>query len=392
MENQEKKKSNPKGVFQKKDKNGKLNWYARISRTDGSGKEVQFVKRAESKSHAIRLRKELIETYTERREEGINGDKMNFRLLAEIYCEKKLFEAQYHGKEDAKRKIGGLRNYKTPLHYLEVLKESFGAKLIKNITHADIEIFKNKRLKTPSKRGERSIADVNRTLALMRTMFKFAVQNSWLSRSPFELGKPLISLADEQSRERVLTIAEEFRLLDVCKDSKKHLRPLLVTALDTAMRRGELLSLTWRDVDFNSHFITLTATATKTQKARIVPMTNRVCDELQTLWEQSDKKLSSSVFGLKDNFKRSFSTACKLAEIEGFRFHDCRHTAITRMIQAGLSPMEIMKISGHTQMNTFARYVNPNKEAVSRIADALTAFHANALVEHQNIAESGFIN
>ena len=143
---------------------------------------------------------------------------------------------------------------------------------------------------------------------------------------------------------------------------------------------------------FDSHFITLTATATKTQKARIVPMTSRVCDELQNLWEKSDKNLSSSVFGIKDNFKRSFTTACKLAEIEGFRFHDCRHTAITRMIQAGLSPMEIMKVSGHTQMNTFARYVNPNKEAVSRIADVMTAFHAEALTVHQSATENGFIN
>ena len=392
MKKEKNEKPNPKGIFQKKDRYGNLIWYARITRIDGSGKETQFVKKADNKSHAIRLRKELIETYDERREEGISGDKMNFRGLAEIYREKKLFAAQYHGKGNGKRKIAGLRSFKTPLFYLEVLKDYFGAKLIKNITHADIEAFKTKRLKTPSKRGERSIADVNRTLALMRTMLKFAVQNSWLARSPFELGKPLISLADEQARERVLTFAEESRLLDACKDAKKHLRPLLVTALDTAMRRGELLSLTWRDVDFDACFITLTATATKTQKARIVPMTSRVCDELQNLWEKSDKNLSSSVFGIKDNFKRSFTTACKLAEIEGFRFHDCRHTAITRMIQAGLSPMEIMKVSGHTQMNTFARYVNPNKEAVSRIADVMTAFHAEALTVHQSATENGFIN
>ena len=57
------------------------------------------------------------------------------------------------------------------------------------------------------------------------------------------------------------------------------------------------------------------------------------------------------------------------AGIKGFRFHDCRHTAITRMIQAGLSPMEVVKTSGHTQMNTFARYVNPDIQAVMRIAD-----------------------
>ena len=85
--------------------------------------------------------------------------------------------------------------------------------------------------------------------------------------------------------------------------------------------------------------------------------------------------MDEPVFGIKDNFKKSFASACSDAEIEGFRFHDCRHTAITRMIQAGLSPMEVMKISGHTQMNTFARYVNPNIQAVQRIADVLSAYN-----------------
>ncbi len=48
------------------------------------------------------------------------------------------------------------------------------------------------------------------------------------------------------------------------------------------------------------------------------------------------------------------------------------------MIQAGLSPMEVMKVSGHTQMNTFARYVNPNTQAVTRIADVLSAYQTQA--------------
>jgi hypothetical protein len=48
------------------------------------------------------------------------------------------------------------------------------------------------------------------------------------------------------------------------------------------------------------------------------------------------------------------------------------------MIQAGLSPMEVMKVSGHTQMNTFARYVNPDTQAVTRIADVLSAFNARS--------------
>ncbi len=59
------------------------------------------------------------------------------------------------------------------------------------------------------------------------------------------------------------------------------------------------------------------------------------------------------------------------------------------MIQAGLSAMEVMKISGHTQMNTFARYVNPNTPAVTRIADILAAFHAESITQPINeVSES----
>jgi integrase len=73
--------------------------------------------------------------------------------------------------------------------------------------------------------------------------------------------------------------------------------------------------------------------------------------------------------------KKSFAAACKLAGVEGFRFHDCRHTAITRMVQMNISPTIVMKISGHTQHNTFARYVNPDTGAALQAADTLSTFN-----------------
>ncbi len=103
--------------------------------------------------------------------------------------------------------------------------------------------------------------------------------------------------------------------------------------------------------------------------------------ELEELWEKSPKDLEEFVFGIINTVKKSFTSACKIANIEDFRFHDLRHTAITRMIQAGLAPMEIMKISGHTQMTTFARYVNPDTNAVQRIADRLSAYQTEAMIE-----------
>jgi integrase len=146
------------------------------------------------------------------------------------------------------------------------------------------------------------------------------------------------------------------------------------------MRKGELLTLIWKDVNFTSSEIQIRAFNTKTGSQRNVGMTSRVVKELSKLWELSPQNLDGLVFGLK-GFKKSFATVTRISQLKDFRFHDLRHTAITRMIQAGFSPIEIMKISGHTQMTTFARYVNPDTNAVQRIAERLSAFNAEAMNE-----------
>jgi integrase len=110
-------------------------------------------------------------------------------------------------------------------------------------------------------------------------------------------------------------------------------------------------------------------------------MTARVFDELKVLWEQSTRDGDTLVFGIKDNFQNGFTKVITEAGIQDLRFHDLRHTAITRMVNAGLPAMEIMKVSGHTQWTTFARYVNPNSEAVNRIADALSSYTSRASAE-----------
>lgn len=368
-----KKSFNDRGIIQKKDKRtGRLEWYARIVRKDGSGKNKQYVEKAESKAHARRLRNELAEKFKDRGEDAIAGDKLTFRELADKYKEKRLYKAVYHGEGKSKRKVGGLRSVLGPLHYLEILKKAFGAKRIRNISHDDIEDFKRIRLQTPTARGVRSITDVNRNLELLRAMLRFAVRQGWLNRTPFEMGSPLISRADENRRETTLSYTDESKLLAACEGRRSHLKPLIVTAVDTAMRRGELFSLRWENVNFESRTIVITAMNSKTAKERTVGMTDRVYSELSKLWESSTKESTDSVFGIKDNVKIAFGSACKEVGITDLHFHDLRHTAITRMVAAGLPAMEIMKVSGHSQINTFARYVNPTQAAVTKIAEGLS--------------------
>lgn len=389
------------GIIQKKDRFGKLIWYARVVRTEPDGTKKQYTQRADSKSHARRLRDELAGKHKTGGQRAVEGDRITFREFAADYKARKLVPAKYHHGQ----KTSGLRSYRTARNFLENLLSHFGNQRLRDITPAAIEHYKQRRLDAPiitlrkdgtKSERPRAIASVNRELALLRAMLNDAVLNGLIIRSPFVNSK-LVSLSDETRRERVLTFAEETRLLAACSDTllqeyerggkkitaehksnRQHLQPLIVVALDTAMRSGELLKLEWKDVDFTGRAIRIVAFNTKTARARTVGMTQRVFHELTRLWEQSPKEQSGLVFGIKTSVKRAFASACKDAGIEDFRFHDCRHTAITRLVQTGIPPMEIMKISGHTQMNTFARYVNPDASAVNRIADALTVFHAGA--------------
>jgi integrase len=133
------------------------------------------------------------------------------------------------------------------------------------------------------------------------------------------------------------------------------------------MRRGELFKLHWNDLDFERRVIRVKGTHTKTQRERTVPLTRRAGLVL-TEWRQSNKK--EHVFPFTD-VKAAFSAVRKVAGLEDLRFHDLRHTAITRMVRGGISPSEAGKVAGHTQPTTTYRYINTDMESLERIAAVL---------------------
>ncbi len=369
--------------------------YVRMQYRDASGKPCTARRRVSTEAEGRKLLKKLKKQYEETGGRGVAADAMTFRALAQEYKERRLIPAVYHGDEANQRKVAGLRSWKSPQRFLETLVANFGGRRVRDITHADVETFKLARLRQPTLRGtQRAIASVNRELEIMRAVMRYAARQGYILRSPFETGAPLISKADETRRERVLTHAEETRLLEACTGRRTHLHGLLVCAIDTGMRRGELLKLRWGDVDFTFREIVITALNSKTARARHVAMTARVYENLRRLQAQAPPDESVLVFGITDTFKRGFASACRAASITGLRFHDLRHTAITRMIQAGVAPMEVMKISGHTQMTTFTRYVNPHTDSRRRAADALAAFNAVSVERDKasNDAASEMIN
>ncbi|MCP9496686.1 MAG: site-specific integrase [Pyrinomonadaceae bacterium MAG19_C2-C3] len=377
---------------QHKDKQGR--WWAIVTYTDSSGRRRFVKRRASSKYDALDKTNGLLIEFKSGGERAMDGARLTFEELAESYRKKYVKPAHYVGE----KKVSGLKSYVQVGANLDVVRNYFGSHLVRNIRPSNLDAFKQERLDAPTIHGkQRAVASVNRELETLRAVLNYACAEGYITRSPFTGAKGLIEKSHEVSREVVLARGDEVRLLAVCTGAREHLRPLAICAMDTGARRGELFKLTWRDVDFDAGVIRLRATTTKTNKRRTVGITERLREELLELARLAPDPVDGLVFGVTSTVKRSWKTACRLAGIEGVRFHDLRHTAITQMVETGMPQMEVMKISGHTQMATFARYVNPQDDNARRGAAALDAarkkFTDNAAgTEGGTVQESDTVN
>lgn len=361
-------------------------WYARITFTNEQGKRRDIKRKANNKTEAKKLLNALLHELENKGCQSIETSRLTFNDLANFYEAHYLHPASYIGE----RKVSGMRDWKHARYYLTVFRNYFGKQLLRQITYSDLRTFRMARLQTPTQYNrQRSPSTVNRELACLRRILNIAEREGYISKNPFRSGDCLISVSDEVKRERVLSHDEEKRLLAACVGRCAHLRPLIIAGLDTAMRSGELIKLVWGDVCFDSDLIRIRTLNSKTGRARLVAMTPRLKEELWGLYYARPQNVDELVFGVTDNFKNGFATVCRTARIEGFRFHDTRHTAITRMVAAGVAPMEIMKVSGHSQMSTFARYVNPTEQAVKKAAEALSTYNSEVTTP---LEISGLVN
>jgi integrase len=230
-------------IIKRKDRPG---LWARISYIDESGRRRVIQRKVASRTEGNALLKKLLRKIEDDGTRVIEGEKLTFQTLAESYTEHKLQPPVYKGET----RVSGMRSWKSQLSALKPLVEHFGRMRIRSIRHADIEKYKRHRMQTKTlRRKDRAPASVNRELGLLRAILNYAKRSGWLSRNPFGRGESVISRADENSRNRILTREEEARLLAACAGPRAHIRPLLICALDTGLRKGEMFKLRWSDVD-----------------------------------------------------------------------------------------------------------------------------------------------
>ncbi len=171
---------------------------------------------------------------------------------------------------------------------------------------------------------------------------------------PLPLGNPLTSVrmpAVRNERDRILD-ANEAKRLDAALDKSRgqHLKPIVQLALETAMRRGEILGLTWDNIDLNKQIAFLPNT--KNGDSRTVPLSSRAVAILKGLPRNiSGKVFSTSMTAVTEGFQR----AVLRAEIEDFHFHDLRHCAVSALAKK-LSMHELAKMVGHRSPRSVMRY------------------------------------
>lgn len=277
------------------------------------------------------------------------------------------------------------RSYKCNESKALRFKELWGNKQLKDISPMDIEKYKisrKKEIKVKEKivNGEVipakyiSNTTINRDIEVLRKMFNIAIDNGWLLKNP--CGK-IKKLREQNILERYLTPEEEISLLTACKGHYEYMKPIIQFALNTGMRKEEILSLTWKCVNFENKKITLLDT--KNGKKRYIPINSVVKEILK-----SAQKNNTSEFVFTNpitntryaDLKNSFPALCKTANVENFRFHDLRHTAATRMIASGVDIIQVKDILGHADIRTTIRY-----------AHAITERSLNAMETLSNYAE-----
>lgn len=392
--------------------------YLRVRFTDEDGERRAIWHQVKSPEHAQRVREKINAKLAAGEADEFLHARKTFNDLAKFYQQHYLKAAVFVDG----RKVSGMRSLPTLAGYLKVLRAHFGKRHLNALTYNQLELFKAKRLATPIiskgkngvpstdehgqvKERPRTITSVNRELQLLRAMLNVALRERWLKENPFNRGKGLISGADERQRERILSAQEEARLLAACAGDdarRQRLRVLIITALDTGMRFGELRRLTWRQIDFKTKEIFIHSTHTKNQRERLVGLSSRLAAEL-TAWRalHPNAQPLDLVFGITTTVKTAWQAARTRAGLPDVRLHDLRHTNATRIERSRrVSTAQLGRLLGHSNPRTTYRYVNQDAQiirdatsALDEINKATVAAAAEAQAEAQEVqSESEAVN
>ena len=233
-----------------------------------------------------------------------------------------------------------------------IQRESFSKRKLSGLTKLDLVRYRDRRLLSVKP------STLRRELNPLRHCFKVA-RSSWGIPVP-DLLSGLNLPPEPRGRQRRLLPYEEGRLLN---EVSPLLQAIVLFALETGARRGEILSSRWDEIDLDRREWTIHTS--KNGDGRVIPLSLQAISVLSNL-----DRVSPSVFPLSGNALRlAFTRATKRAGISGLTFHDLRHEAISRLFEKGLSVTEVAGISGHRDIRMLLRYGHSDRARVLKILD-----------------------
>jgi integrase len=256
-------------------------------------------------------------------------------------------------------------NYPRELTSVKTLKAFFGNPMLDQVTPRRIVAYKNQRYTDGVKP-----ATINRELATLKKAFNLARREwEWCTDNPV----CRVSMERENNtRDRWLTVEEETRLLHA---ASPWLRELMLFAIHTGMRMGEILGLTWGGLDLFRR--TVTVFKAKNGERRTIPLNQTALDLLKhkagsrsvetelVFPSEAHTQLNAS------NISRSLNLALEKVKMTDFHFHDLRHTCATRMVQAGVDLYKVQRLLGHKSPIMTQRYAHHCPESLRDGVEAL---------------------
>jgi len=328
-------------------------WWMRFSY---KGRQIKKSTKTEDKKLAQRIFDKVKGEIAEGKWfEKLPGDDKTFKEMMEKYLD------EYASKKISEKSFRGYA--KKPISYL-------GDYLLAEVTPKIINEYKTRR-----RNDGIGPASLNRELATMKKAFNLAIKEwEWMKDNPVSK----VSMEEENNkRDRWLTVEEEGRLLRVCSP---WLKELVIFALNTGMRLGEIISLEWKAVDLFRR--TVTVFKSKNKKPRTIPVNNTIFEMLKG--KAKVKSISGLIFHSATHTKlhitsvdHAFKKAVKRAKIEDFHFHDLRHTFATRVVQSGKDLYQVQKLLGHESPSMTQRYAHHYPESLRDAVDVLDKISTN---------------
>ncbi len=272
-----------------------------------------------------------------------------FKQLAEKYCP---WMQGRHRSADTKQ------------YRINTMLSHFGSLPLRRFTTLLVEQYQtdlmNKGLKP---------ASVNRNIGIIKAMFRKAVDWQMVESEALKRVRNVKLLPENNRRLRYLTKEECQALTDSCD---KHLKPIVITALNAGMRRGEILKLKWDNVDLTHGFIHVVDA--KNGERREIPTNTTLKLTLLSITRRLDTPYvfhDPNTGKPYQEVKKSFATALRRSKIVDFRFHDLRHTFASHLIMAGVDITTVSRLLGHKSLKMTLRYSHLAPSHIAKAVDVL---------------------